>query len=285
MPPSSLHPHLHSCEAILEELPANAVQSMEEGVVEVGQLLAGHALLCRMEHGSCSSILPAQRLVGLHMGTECEDVPPALDVSVDDEASVAGGLCRQLQAFEKVVCAGEVHGHAVAEDHVVLLLAADVKDLMCRQGLGVHVEMLVLRQRLLQLLNRLQGPRGDIRANVEARAAQQRSQAEEEHTVAAAQLGDGGSSASFLQEVPVGGDLFTTPFHPLPDNRLDMGSPGVGVGVAAPIQCGILDRDAVVGLLVHLVVHSAPVVHVQDLVATLLVLLRLPICCGHHVGG
>mmetsp|Transcript_3881 Transcript_3881/g.9263 ORF Transcript_3881/g.9263 Transcript_3881/m.9263 type:complete len:243 (+) Transcript_3881:2887-3615(+) len=81
------------------------------------------------------------------------------------------------------------------------------------------------------------------------------------------------------------GDLLAAPLHPFLDHRLDVGPPRVGVCVPAPIQSRILRRDAVVGLLVHLIVHGAPAVYIQNFILAPCLVLRRPVhvLLGDHI--
>ena len=50
MPPTSLDPHLHLCQTVLEELVTTTIKAMKQDVIKIGQLLIDYNELIGLYH-------------------------------------------------------------------------------------------------------------------------------------------------------------------------------------------------------------------------------------------
>mmetsp|Transcript_83297 Transcript_83297/g.150249 ORF Transcript_83297/g.150249 Transcript_83297/m.150249 type:complete len:261 (+) Transcript_83297:353-1135(+) len=133
VPPAALQTHFHPGQATVEELSPTAVQAVKQCIVKVGQLLVCSCLLGSPQHGQDRSICAAQGVVGLHVAPEGQQVPLALDVAKDHKAVGASCPGSNLHTIQQILCAWEVHGYSVTQDHVVLFLFAGFHDLVGSQ--------------------------------------------------------------------------------------------------------------------------------------------------------
>mmetsp|Transcript_120575 Transcript_120575/g.346416 ORF Transcript_120575/g.346416 Transcript_120575/m.346416 type:complete len:219 (-) Transcript_120575:1681-2337(-) len=211
---------------------------------------------------------------------EGHQVALALDVAEDSEAAVGSGLGGRLHALDEVGGAREVHRDAVAEHDVHGLLGADVEDLVGSDLLRVDRQATVGRAAGHDSLDIAEPRGGNVGADVAAAVClgDDGGDAEEEHAIAAAEFDDeavtvGCRGAALLSRgealVAVSQDKLAAPLDPLLDHGLDVRAAGVRVHVAAPVQRGVALGDALAAVLVHLVVHFAPLGHeVPGLVIT-----------------